>query len=203
MPEMGTGGLPPSWTLNWPPIIKILNGLRWWGGPHKNFKLEWQNYKICKKIHQNFVNRKKWSKNVLPPIIPPRKNFQNYPPPSNRTLAHLCKTLKFIWVNTPQWGTKTCTSHCMSVRQKCSPFYLTLHILKVVSTLAKSQLPNFAAGKKCLMSSRIWPYSKPILTDRLAHLAYYSCLLYGVLLRLHRILRHILQRLCQREHSQW
>ena len=118
-PEMGTGGWwasTPSWTLNWPPIIKILNGF-WWGCPHKNFKLGQQNFKNCRKIRHKFVKR---------------KNF--YPPPSNRTLAHLWDNhivlqTKVSW--TPQNQQQLLSLPCVALQVKSTHTFRNFRLLIV------------------------------------------------------------------------
>ena len=67
------------------------------GYPHKNFKLERQNYKNRRKIRQNFLKRKKMAKKFFyPPTIPHRKNFQNYTPTVQPDPAHLCCTVLLL-----------------------------------------------------------------------------------------------------------
>ena len=85
---MGTGGwwgVPPSWTLNWLPIIKILKGLRW-GYLHKNFKLEWQNYKNCKTFAKISLKGKNDQK-----FLPHRKN--GFDPPIQKFPHHQTRAL--------------------------------------------------------------------------------------------------------------
>ena len=90
---MGTGGgwwgVPPSWTLNWPPIIKILNGLRWGGTPIKDSYWNDKIIKIAEKFANILWKGKKWSKKFPPPPPSPHRKNGFDPPPSIRTLAHL------------------------------------------------------------------------------------------------------------------
>ena len=80
-------GVSPLWTLNWPPIIKILNGLRWGGTPIKISNWGDKIIKIAEKLAKILWKGKKWSKIFLPPTIPHRKMALTHP--SIQTLAHL------------------------------------------------------------------------------------------------------------------